>query len=520
VAFLKRTLIQDALIRSIESFVLKIPLFWSVFIVCLLVRILYHFFGIDDFWGDSYHNVYISWLTANSDWVYSDYSGREVVWLPFYRYLSGLPMFLLNSYTLGVGHVLNSILSSISCGVVAVLVASKSSKRFGQYAGITLGLLPWYLAYSHMNMPEILASLVLILMVYAWQVQKYLWLAPIALIGVLTRNEVTLVMMIFGVILLCQSNWKAAVYLASGSILGLVIWGVWCHNITGEFFWWISERIGGSTWVNTFQRSKGDEVGGWYYPILSIFIAFPFIMVMIIKLKSVYKLLVNSKDPNWLPSALLCLLITHWVFIFSLQYEVIGYPDPKYYVVTLPIAIIFFFIWLHQNTTSLRMLSAIIAFTSVFLLAHIMPFKYMHFSELSSYKISDYLKETPPGEGNIWMDFTVSWYHSEISPTRIYSSKQLVPKSNKSKDDFVSEVQQNILSNDIRYVMAAPASFSQVLSLFPEMKLHEDFTWGKLRFQFLYEFVPDEAMDKMNWIQRSAVDNSRASFWKVTPVGQ
>ena len=506
------------MIKRVYQSIYSLPVFWSVFLIGILFRILYHFIGVVDFWGDSYHNVYISWLTVENDWIYSDYAGREVVWLPFYRYLSGLLMFLFDSYSLEIAYVLNSVLSALCCGMVGVLVVPRTNKKFGLYAGIILGLLPWYLAYSHMNMPEILSSLILVLMLYVWEKQKYQWLLLIAFVGVLTRSEVTFVMMVFGVILLLKKQWNPAFYLALGSVIGLLIWGYWCYSITGEFFWWINERIVGSTWVNFYQRSHGYGKGAWYHPFVTIFISFPFIVLMIAKSGTLYRFIKKEwHHGSWFSLALAGLLFIHWIFLFTLQYRVIGYPDPKYYVVTLPIAIILLFIWLHHWNTYNRALNSILIFTIIFLIGHLVPFYYMNYSDFNATKVAGYLKANPPGEGNIWMDFTSTWYQSGISAERIYSSKQITPRE-RTSENFESIIENNMILNDIRYIMAAPASFTYVLNVFPQMDKSDDFTWRGFRIHQLYKFDPLASSVELNAIERMAISEQWASFWEVTYV--
>ena len=427
-------------------------------------------------------------------------------------------MFLFNSYSLEIGYILNAALSALCCGTVAVLVESRANQKFGLYAGIILGLLPWYLAYSHMNMPEILSSLILVMMIYVWEKQQYQWLLLIAFVGVLTRSEVTFVMVVFGVILLLKKQWNPAFYLASGSVVGLLIWGIWCYSITGDFFWWVNERIVGSTWVNFYQHSHGYGEGAWYYPFITIFISFPFIVLMIAKSRALYKFVKDEWNKESLFSlTLTALLLSHWIFIFSLQYGVIGYPDPKYYVVTLPIATILFFIWLYHLDTSKRTLNAIFIFTTIFLVGHLVPFYYMNYSDFNATKVAGYLQANPPGEGNIWMDFTSTWYQSGIGAERIYSSKQITPREAIS-ENFESIIEENMILNDIRYIMAAPASFTNVLNVFPQMNTSDDFIWRGFRIHQLYKFDPQTSLDELNAIERMGIHEQWASFWEVTFV--
>ena len=68
----------------------NVKIFYKVAGVGLLVRLLYLSWGLPDLWSDSYHNWYINWATFSNQWIYSDYKGRELVWLPFFRYIAQL----------------------------------------------------------------------------------------------------------------------------------------------------------------------------------------------------------------------------------------------------------------------------------------------------------------------------------------------------------------------------------------------------------------------------------------------
>ena len=75
-----------------------------------------------------------------------------------------------------------------------------------------------------------------------------------------------------------------------------------------------------------------------------------------------------------------------------------------------------------------------------------------------------------------------------------------------------------MILNDIRYIMAAPASFTYVLNVFPQMNKSNDFTWRGFRIHQLYKFDPLASSVELNAIERMAISEQWASFWEVTYV--
>ena len=268
----------------------RLGIFWTVFLFALILRIIYLSFGIADYWGDAFHNVFISKLTVENDWVYSDYTGRQVVWLPFYRYLVTLFMFAFDQYDLVIPHVVNIILGSVSCALVAKLVSFAGRKDIGLLSGCGLAVLPWHIAYSNLNTQEMLCGTILLLVVFSYTNKQWFWLAPLAFIGVLTRNEMTPILSVFGLYLIYRKDWKSAGAMLIGGVTGLTLWGFWCYSNTGNFFWWITERSLGSSWNHVFQMQQDRIAGNWYSPILSILQVFPYLIVVLINFKMIKKI--------------------------------------------------------------------------------------------------------------------------------------------------------------------------------------------------------------------------------------
>ncbi len=469
--------------------------FWLVFGIALIIRLIYFSFSIPDYWGDAYHSIYIAKATIQNNWVYSDYSGREVVWMPFYRYLSAFFMFIFNRYELFVPHLVNIIIGSFSASLVFSTVQQVAERKVAILAGICLALLPWHIAYSNINTPEVLSGFFILLSIYLWLSKQWLWLIPVVFLGVLTRNEVTLLLAVFGVYLLVKRDWKPALYMFLGASSGILVWGLWCYVKTGDFFWWISERSLGSSWNHLFQIQSGKELGKWYLPILSLIQAFPLLFIGLISpsfFTRVFK--ENSIKVKAVLLPIVVILFFDWFFIFIMQFRFYSYPEPKYFIITLPLACVvlgcLFATVPKQYFKKLRLKTIVLALIVLFL--QIPVFYFLPIKDEPSRAIGLYMKDNLEGEGNLWLDQTIVWYYSEIDFRRIYSSYTLASRFDRYEESFEEELYTKIDEKDIRYIVSEPSSFTYVFNIWPEMTKAEAFEWKGLKFNPVYIYEKPE----------------------------
>lgn len=480
-------------------------------IIGFVVRIIYHLFDIPDFWGDSFHNIYISKSTIENHWIYSDYKGREVVWLPFYRYVIAFFMYLFGSDSMTVPHLINIIIGSISCGILARLTALETSKEFGALAGLILALLPWHIAYSHMNMPEMLGSTIILLIILMQRLGKWIWIIPLSFIGALTKNEVTLYCGVFGLYVIWNRDWRSAMALILGGGLALICWGFWNLQETGHFFWWITERSLGSSWDKVFYNKGG---GSWIVPFLSIIQVFPLVLIFPILSRKLAKQSWGNRSAFLL--ALTFLVIFNWLFIIMMNFGYFPSPDARYFILTLPITCVVFVAWISKIENGKRLVMRSVVIISLVLLFQVPTFYVLHYILNPSIELGRFIQEKGLNKVNSWNDFPTSLYYGDIDIDRSFSSKMLAPKKIRESIDFNDQLLANLQSNSIQYVAYQNVPHSYVNAVWPQMKSDLPFEWKGLHFEpiFNYSYLKSNTILES---LRSYVEKDRASsLWKVS----
>lgn len=312
-------------------------------IVASALRLYYHIsWAGPDFWGDSYHHWLISRLTLANQWIYTDYKGLETIWLPGYHYLISLVMFMWGRFDLLPSHVTNMILGTLACGLVAWLVSDITKNWYaGLGAGLTLALLPWHIAYSHLNMPEVMAGVLLLALLLAIRWDRMALLMGLALVSTLTRYELILFLGIIGVRLGWQENWQAVRRLGLGLGIGLGLWSLWSWYHTGDVLGWWNRSLNAVAWDARFWSEAGVRLADIGTLVRTASRAYP--LLALVGLATVV-VMIGIKRSGWhYPLAkevwlLIALVGLHWL-ILGLSF-VAGYlpvADPRYLLVTLPL---------------------------------------------------------------------------------------------------------------------------------------------------------------------------------------
>lgn len=478
-------------------------------IAAFLVRIIYHLFEIPDFWGDSYHNIFISKSTVENGWIYSDYKGREVVWLPFYRYLIAFFMYLFNSYSITVPHLINIVIGSVSCGVLARLAANETNKQTGTIAGLILALLPWHIAYSHMNMPEMTGSLILLLIVMFQRMGKWMWLLPLGFVGVLTKNEVTLYIGVFGLYIIWIRDWKSTAALVLGSVIGLTVWSFWNFQQTSNLFWWIAERSIGSGWDKLFYQGHGS----WYMPFLSILQVFPLLLLPVFLMRKLWAL---RKTRDCFLMAISIVVLFSWLFIVVMNFGYFPSPDARYFIITLPIVCLVFVGWIYRLDNVEILLKRSLVFTGIILLFQAPAFYFLHYTLSPSIELGKHIRQNDFGDANWWNDFPTSIYYAEFPEGHSFSSMTLAPKTDRYSEDFNDLLVKNLRDNDIQYIVFQDVSFSYVGTIWPQMKIGESFTWNGILFEPIYFYAYAESASMWDQLRSFIEARRTSSIWKVT----
>ena len=481
----------------------------------LVLRLVYHLIGIDDFWGDAYHNLFISSATLENGWVYTDFKGREVVWLPLFRYLVSLFIWIFQSQDILMGHLINVILGALSCGMIAKLTARASSNYTGLLSGLLLAVLPWHVAYSHMNMPEILGSFILILAVDLWTGRYNGWLILIGFLGALTKNEVTLYLGVLGVLGIYSREWKRILILGSGVFLGLLLWGFWNHYNTDSFFWWITERSVGSGWDKLFYSSQPTYFGDWYVPLLSILQVFPLALLVIFLPKNWHKIILRSE--NRLLMIVSVLVLFNWLFVIGMNLNYFPSPDARYFIITLPLACISFGLWMSKSEAFTKHGRKILLGVVFLNIIQWPGFYYLQYTLYPAVEIGKYLKQSETEDQNYWIDLPAAIYFAGIDRKNSFSSEMIIPKDQRDRKGFKHDIAVRLEERNIRRLVFQDVPYSYMATILPQLKESKSFRWRGITFEPLHQIRYETVQGGMGkQIEQYVVGGRSSSLWSLS----
>lgn len=465
---------------------------WSGVAATLLVaaalRLAYASWGLPSYWGDSYHHWLISRLTLENSWVYTDYKGLETIWLPAYHYLIAAVMALSGRLDMAPAQATNWALGTAACGLVAAwITALYGDWRLGVGAGLTLAALPWHVAYSDMNMPEVVAGLLLVLGVWAAQRGKAGWLGVVGCIGSLTRHELTLMFLVVGIWLAVRRQWRVAAGLAIGIALGLAGWSLWSWRLTGDALDWLIRY----RWLTTVDARFWEAKGLRRAELLSLGRAavqtFPPLVITAIAVV-VGTIRRGTVQPG---STRLLAAVggAHWLVV-GLAYLSGHLPtaDPRYLLVSAPV-------WAALGVLTLAALPAgrvrlvLAALHSILVVAGLaiqLPgFAKLPYVIQPERSAGETLAAVAPPDGTFWVDAPVAIYFSGLPPRRFRSSDLLLPAE--TVDPAVAA--RAIAGNDVRYILWDDVPYSAVRLVWPRMAEGAAFEQDGYRFEPAFRFA-------------------------------
>jgi hypothetical protein len=462
-------------------------------VVAVATRLVYAAWAVTDFWGDAYHHWLISRLTVANDWVYTDYKGLETVWLPGYHYLTAAVMAIGGRADLAPAHLANVLLGILACGLLAWLVAQIThSWRVGLAAGVTLALLPWHIAYSHMNMPEVVAGVLLLSTLLAARRGRVALLAILAFASALTRHELTLLLVPVAVWLAWRREWRALVGLAAGSGLGILVWSVWSYHIEGDpLYWWTRYRAL-TAWDARFWAEAGVRLTDLQTLWEAARKAFP--PVTLVGLATLGALLFapwRRRVPRegWL---MLALVMLHWSAL-GLGFVAGNLPsaDPRYVLVSLPITvgagvILIAALPFGRTRWAVTVLYALLLVSS--LVRQLPDFRGMAYTLAPERAAGEFLGRIAPAEGQFWVDAPVAIYFSGLEPGRFRSSDRLLPETARERDDIADFALDAVDTHDIQYVLWEDVSYTFVQHVWPQMARGEAFEQNGFRFEPVFQY--------------------------------
>jgi 4-amino-4-deoxy-L-arabinose transferase-like glycosyltransferase len=453
-----------------------------------VVRIWYAHLQVVDFWGDSYHHWLISRLILANNWVYTDYKGMETIWLPAYHYFVSIVMLLWQRFDLAPAYLINSLLGTLTCGLAAWLVAKVSKNGWaGLVAGLTLAMLPWHVAYSHINMPEVASGLFLLLCFALARDGRYVWLILFAFISGLTRHELSFILAILGGWLLWQRQWRVVFGLGFGVLLALITWSTWSWFITGDALaWWTRSQVA-AAWdaqfgieagirpIVDFNRLK-DTLLQIYPPLYVTGIA----LLLGFTYKSWCARLTNS---GWL---LATLVAVHWLFLSFFMVRHLPSLDPRFFLISLPLLVCVGSLVIAANPRrkTRGVFWGLHLVLLLFSLGQLPAFAKKAYVLTPERVAGEHLGAIASEKGNFWVDMPTSIYYSGLSPERFLSSDQLLPDDKRWIENTPELALAAIEQNDIRYILWQEVSYSFVGQVWPMMGAGQAFE------QNAYRFVP------------------------------
>ncbi len=468
-------------------------------IVALGLRLYYHLYWAGpDFWGDSYHHWLISQLTLTNQWVYTDYKGLETIWLPSYHYLISLAMFILDRSDLFPAHVTNMMLGTLACGLLAWLMCEVSKNWLvGLGAGLTLAMLPWHIAYSHMNMPEVLAGVLLLALLLTIQKDQLTLLPVIALVSTLTRHELTLFLGGMGIWLVWHKKWGAVWRLGFGIGLGLAGWAIWSWYRTGHILGWWSRYVKAIAWDAQFETGAGIRLVNIETLLRTINQAYPTLMIvgvaLIILMTGItfFRWRYRFTKEGWL---LVTVLGIHWLILG--RSFIAGYlpgPDPRYILITLPILVgvgtLIVAAIRHRDLRSMSIGAyALLLLTSM--VNQLPEFSDRAYILAPEKTAGEYLGQltSVDNQYNFWVDAPLAIYHSNLEPDRFFSSDLLLPIEARFKDSTLTTALAAIEKHNIRYILWEDVSYTFVGQIWPQMAHQQVFEQDGYRFEPVFHY--------------------------------
>ena len=461
--------------------------------VALGARLLYSRWAIADFWGDAYHHWLISRLTLANNWVYADYKGLETIWPPAYHYLISAAMAALGRYDLVPAHVVNGALGTLACGLVARLAADITHDwRAGLGAGMTLALLPWHIAYSHVNMPEVFAGVLLLCLLLAVRRDQVGPLVCLAFVSTLTRHELTLFMPFLSSWLGYRHRWRAMLGLVMGSALGLGVWSAWSYHVTGDpLAWWVDYRAA-AAWDAHFWTQVGARSASLLTLGRMALRAFPLLAVVgLVVAAGVLHPRWRHRFPRevWL---LFTLVGVHWV-VLGLGFVAGHLPtaDPRYVLVSIPVLVGAgaVAIWAISHRKVLLLSTGIYAALLVLSLVRQLPtFRDMPYVLAPERAAGEHLSTVSSGEGSFWVDAPVSIYYSGLPLERFTSSDVLLRDETRRLDYAPSTAISAITAHDIRFVLWEDVPYNYVNLVWPQMSDGASFQQDGYRFDPVFHY--------------------------------
>lgn len=459
----------------------------SAFLIALALRWLLLLIGFVDFWGDAHHSLIMSKLTLENNFIYSDFKDRHLAWLPLYRYWGSLIMLITGSYSLLVMNIVNAVLGSVAAALATGFGIRLFDKKTALLIGLAVAIMPYLIVFSAASMAEMLGGLLLLAWFISLYREKYLLVLLFSCLAALTREELTFLIGISIVPLLYFKNNKGAIYSIFGLIIGLAIWSWIAYYHSGNPLNWLLMRFESTTRSTSFYA---EEVNRWHknvlVPITTLLQAFPLVVFFIWLKRSTEKESLQERKWFFLMGFL---TLGNWIFFFIAQFKIIANPDPRFFVLTLPITVIWFFsLWKRGYFKAFVSRNMVFGFLALTMFQLIVPY-YRQYNLEPRRAVGNWLQEHTSDE-MIWSDMAVSIVESERDPGDFVSSDKLFLKEYRNTDLDASYIKEKITEKNIQYLTSYNAPYDYTQTLWPQIKQMQPFEWEGITFVPVFEYQP------------------------------
>ncbi|MEM2896343.1 MAG: glycosyltransferase family 39 protein [Candidatus Bathyarchaeia archaeon] len=171
-------------------------------------------------------------------------SSLILVWLPLPHYLNAISMYILNSHSLVVPHMINLIFGSLTCSLAYLISKKIFDNRLPAFAaGVMLSFQPWFIGINVLGLTETLSSFFVILVLYFYLMNEHNKGGVASIMGMLTRYENWLFSGLLVLLLLPEivrgkiSLKKIAPYIL-GALAVVSVWSFWSFINVGDPFAW------------------------------------------------------------------------------------------------------------------------------------------------------------------------------------------------------------------------------------------------------------------------------------------
>lgn len=429
----------------------------------------------------------MSKLTLDNGFVYSDFKDRHLAWLPLYRYWGSFIMLITGSYSLLAMNIVNSVLGAFTASLSAWLGIKLLDRKSAVLIGLAVALMPYLIVFSVANMAEMMGGLLLLAWFASIYREKYVLVVLFSGLAVLTREELTVLIGLSVLPLFYFKNYKGVIYSISGIMIGLGIWSWMAYINSGNPLNWLLERFESTTRSTSYYADEGNFwVDNILVPITTLVQAFPLVIFFVWLKKPAKSETLSERKWHLL---LGYITISFWLFFFIAQFKVIANPDPRFFVLTLPISIVWFIsLWKRGYFKAFVSERLVFGFLALTLLQLIVPY-YRQYN-LEPRKAAGEWLQVHTSEEVIWSDMAVSIVESKRDPGDFLSTDKLLIAEYGSFDVEASLIKSAIVEHDIEYITSYKAPFNHTHMIWPQLESMQPFEWEGITFIPVFEYTP------------------------------